>query len=146
MRTRVFYAVLAALLALGLLAGVASADDGGRPFATNLTGAAEIPAPGDPDGTGTATLTVNPGQGEICYTLTVTGVTPVAAAHIHAIGPLGFGPVVVPLVPPTAGTSSGCASVSRDLAKAILQHPEQYYVNVHNADYPAGALRGNLGK
>ena len=25
--------------------------------------------------------------------------------------------------------------------KEILQHPEDYYVNVHNADFPAGALR-----
>ncbi len=28
--------------------------------------------------------------------------------------------------------------------KAICTHPGQYYVNVHTADYPAGAVRGQL--
>ena len=32
---------------------------GGRPFEVTLTGAAEVPGPGDPDGTGTATLSLN---------------------------------------------------------------------------------------
>ena len=27
----------------------------------------------------------------------------------------------------------------------ILANPAAYYVNVHNADYPGGAVRGQLG-
>ncbi|MBA3400981.1 MAG: CHRD domain-containing protein [Actinobacteria bacterium] len=29
-------------------------------------------------------------------------------------------------------------------APGIIDHPEQYYVNVHNAPFPGGAVRGQL--
>jgi hypothetical protein len=149
--------VLAALVALAL-AGAASAakldvaDHGGRPLTTELTGAAEVP-PGDPDGRGTATITVNPGQEEVCWEISVQDITlPATAAHIH-VGAAGTAPpdnVVVPLsapvagLDPTSGFASGCTTVERDLALAILKNPENYYVNVHNLDHPPGALRGQL--
>jgi hypothetical protein len=152
-RKRLFAALfLAALVALALAgpawaAKIGGADHGGRPFSTELTGAAEVPGRGDPDGRGTATITVNPGQGEVCHELSVTGITlPATGAHIH-VGDAGeSGPVVVPLEPPpdANGVSSGCAQVSRELALAIIQDPENYYVNVHTSDFPDGALRGQL--
>ena len=150
-RRLVFGLALAALLSLAL-AGAASAarmgdaSVGGRPLSTTLTGAAEVPGPGDPDGSGTAALTVNPGRGEICYELSAENITlPADAAHIH-VGPADdFGPVVVGLSPPNqSGFSSGCVEVSSDLALAIVQNPENYYVNVHTSDFPAGAVRGQL--
>lgn len=138
---------LAALAAAGAALAVAAApaQAGGRPFMIELTGAAEVnaggvPNQGDPDGTGSASLTVNPGLGEICWTITVEGVDPITAAHIHVGDRTEPGPVVVPLMPYTGG----CVDVERDLARAILVDPDQYYVNVHNAMYPAGALRGQL--
>ncbi|MEO7838953.1 MAG: CHRD domain-containing protein [Anaerolineales bacterium] len=138
--------LLLIMIVLAVLALASIAADGGRKLTTTLTGAAEVPGPGDPDGSGTATITLNYGQGEVCWDLTVSGIAPATAAHIH-VAPAGVaGPVVVPLSPPTSGSSSGCASADRDLIKAIIQNPEQYYVNVHNAEYPPGALRGQLSK
>lgn len=136
---------------LSVTAAAQTAGNGGRKLTTQLTGAAEVnsagvPNQGDPDGRGTAALTVNPGQQRICYELTVTNIVPAEAAHIHEAPAGSNGPVVVPLDPPADGESSACAQVTRALALEILKDPSDYYVNVHNAEYPAGAVRGQLGK
>ncbi len=145
-----------AILAIGFAAfgGIVSAerligsDHGGRPLTATLTGAAEAPGPGDPDGSGWAIITLNVGQSEVCWEINVSGITlPATAAHIH-VAPVGMpGPVVVPLSAPDAsGFASGCRNVAQDLVKAILRNPAAYYVNVHNTDYPGGAVRGQLSK
>ena len=137
---------LAFAASVSLIAGAAVAADGGRKLQTSLTNAAEVPGPGDPDGSGTATVTVNPGQRQICYTITVSNIDPARAAHIHE-APAGVaGPVLVTLLAPVIGSSSGCVTVTRELALEILKDPEDYYVNVHNAAFPAGAVRGQLAK
>jgi CHRD domain len=135
-------ALALALTSALFLAGVATA--GGRPISIDLTGAAEAPGPGDPDGSGTASFTFNPGTGEVCYDYSVTGVDPLTAAHIH-VAPVGVaGPVVIPTLPTSATGGSGCVTADRDLIRAILMDPSNYYFNVHNAPFPAGALRGQL--
>src|SRR5215208_3832511 len=149
-KTRILYI---ALIALTVLALASIAADSGRQFTTTLTGAAEVneqgvPNQGDLDGIGTATITLNYGQGTICWEISVSGITlPATAAHIHEAPVTAPGPVVVPLSAPDAsGFSSGCTTADRELIKDIIQHPEDYYVNVHNADYLSGALRGQLSK
>ena len=144
--------VTAALLSggLALAATVASpataaGDRNGRPLSTGLTGAEEVPGPGDPDGSGTALLRVNPGRGTLCYDLSVADIEPATAAHVHK-APFGqAAPPVVDLQAPTDGTSSGCVRISRELARDLVQDPSDYYVNVHNAEFPKGAVRGQLG-
>ena len=117
-----------------------------KTLTTDLSGAEEVPGPGDPDGSGFAELTLNQGQGTITYELTVSNIDPAMAAHIHE-APAGVaGPVVVTLVPPTSGSSTGVAVVDPELIKDIRKNPENYYVNVHNRTYPRGAVRGQLGK
>ena len=130
-----------------------AAKDGLFRFTTALTGEAEVnaqgvPNQGDLDGKGLATITINYGAGTLCWEISVSGITlPASAAHIHE-APVGVaGPVVVGLSAPNAkGFASGCASVSRDVLKGIIQDPEEYYVNVHNSDFPSGALRGQLSQ
>jgi hypothetical protein len=84
---------------------------------------------------------------EVCFQLTVSDIAPATASHIHR-APAGVaGPVVVGLTPPpTSGSSSACVSASRELILEIIQNPEAFYVNVHNADFPAGAVRGQLSR
>lgn len=119
-------------------------DTAGAPRVTTLSGAEEVP-PADPDGTGFATITLNVGRRRVCWELSVADIAPATAAHIHA-APAGVnGGVVVPLSPPTTGASSGCReNVDPALIQAIIDLPENYYVNVHNAVFPGGAVRGQL--
>jgi len=126
---------------------VMAPDHGGVVFTTTLTGANEVPGPGDPDGTGTATIRMERGGGMICFSLAASNITlPATAAHIHAAPKGVAGAVVVPLTAPDAsGKSHGCVAVDRTLVSAILDHPSEYYVNVHTSDFPAGAIRGQLG-
>ena len=119
---------------------------GGRPLTANLTGAAEVPGPGDADGSGSAKITLNHGKGEICYELKVSNIAPATLAHIHTGGSTVAGPVLVTLDPPADGSSDGCVNVEKDTVKAILDNPAGYYINVHNADFPDGAVRGQLSK
>ena len=106
-----------------LIAGAATAADGGRKLQTNLTGAAEVPGPGDTDGSGTAQITVNPGQKQVCHTLRVSTIAPATMAHIPEAAPTAAGPVVVTLHAPNAtGTSSGCVTVTRALAQIGRAH------------------------
>jgi len=137
------FIVLLVLVLATLIAAPVSA--GGRPLSTTLTGAAEAPNPGDPDGSGSAHITLNQGLGQVCFDIVVDDVAPITAAHIHA-APAGVaGGVVVSFDVPANGLS-GCVSADAVLIKAIRQNPLEYYVNVHNADFPAGALRGQLSK
>ena len=125
----------------------AKAVGNGRPLSATMTGAAEKPKPGDPDGKGSAVVRVNHGQGQVCYDIQVADISAATMAHIHKAPPTEAGPVVIPLKAPDAtGKVSGCAKADSALIKDILQNPAAYYVNVHTADFPAGAIRGQLSK
>jgi hypothetical protein len=125
-------------------AGQVTADHAFRAAGAVLTGANEVPGPGDPDGVGVAGVVVNVNRGRICYVLAVKKIGPANAAHIHR-GVAGVaGDVVVPLRAPTGGFSADCVAVDPALAGEIAHNPSGFYVNVHNAEFPAGAIRGQL--
>jgi hypothetical protein len=140
----------AAALAMAGVAGAVS-DRGSDPLFTALDGGYEVSPEGkvgvgDPNGFGSATVIFR-GARTVCYGLTVANLDKPVAAHIHRGAPGENGPVVIPLMTPSAGaagTSSGCVRVNAKLAKDIREHPKHYYVNVHTEALPAGAVRGNL--
>jgi hypothetical protein len=147
MHRRVILPLLAVAAIVFVLLAAAPVLAGGRPFSTSRAGPNEVPA-GDPDATGSATVWVNAGTGTVCYRWSVSNAaTPIFAAHIHR-GAVGVaGPVVVPLPPTGPSSGSGCTTgVDRSLAQDIIQHPWNFYVNTHNAPFPAGVARGQLSR
>jgi CHRD domain len=133
------------------LALVAGGDHGGRPFFESLT--QEVTSTpvyaGDPDGTGTALITINVGQPEICWHTTVSDIAlPATASHIHHAAEGIRGNIVIALTAPDeTGQAVGCRSdVDPALLRDILQHPEEYYVNVHTMEFSSGAIRSQLDK
>ena len=123
-----------------------SAQTRGRTLMVALSGAAEGPGLGDPDGSGMAELLIDAARGRLCYLLTVEDIAPAQLAHIHK-SPAGEsgGPIVVHLEAPTDGDSERCMAIAPEVALSILRDPADYYVNVHNAEHPGGAVRGQLG-
>jgi hypothetical protein len=112
-------------------------------FVVNLRGTVEVPGPGDPDGKGFALVDLS--DDEVCLVVKVDGIDPATLMHIHE-GPAGqAGPVVIDLMKPEAdGTSVQCAPVAPALAARVAAAPENFYVNIHNAAFPGGAVRGQL--
>ena len=134
--------ILGAATALGGCATLA--DTVGESYNTALVGQQEVPGPGDPDGTGTAKVTADATLNQVCYDLTVQNISRPTAAHIHKGARGVAGPPVLTLDAPTNGASSGCLKVDKAVAASIIADPSMYYVNVHTADYPDGAIRGQL--
>lgn len=142
MRHKTIVGAVVASLCLALWgATIATA---GTTLSTDLVGAEERPGPGDPDGTGFITLTMNQGRGEICFELTLSGIDAATAGHIHKAPAGSFGDVFVPLFG-SEGPGAKCVSATKAQIREIRKNPEMFYVNVHTAAYPGGAVRGQLG-
>ena len=146
------------LAASGLMAFAPGADAGhtNAVLSARLDGRTEVgPTPaivGDPDGRGHVhVFGIDGDPTTLCYVLTVDKIGPATAAHIHRAGAGANGPVVVNLAAPGDGNAADCLTegeagkfVGDQTVAEILEHPDHFYVNVHNADYPGGAIRGQL--
>ena len=121
-----------------------TASHGGRPLQATLLPQNQVP-PTASDGSGTALVTLNSGQGEVCWDISVSALTtPVILAHIHQGAAGTNGPVVVDFMEPVNGLN-GCVHADAALIKEIRQDPAAYYVNVHTTTFPGGEVRGQLG-
>ena len=140
MRLRVILFALA--LAVAVVPALAlGAGDTGTSLHATLSGKVEVPR-GDPDGVGTAEVKIT-GR-KICWEFRTAKIGKPNAAHIHK-GKAGLaGPVVVPLG--ATYKTKGCTTTTMAIANAISVKPGSYYVNVHNAKYATGAVRGQLKK
>ena len=139
-----------AVAATVVVAGPVFARGSGKTnvFVGQLTGSMEVP-PAEPTATARAVITLKPSSDTVCFRLHWDGLTSVTAAHIH-VGDAGVtGSVVVPFfgtpIPDTITSVGGCVhNVDPALIQDIHDNPSGYYVNVHDAAYPGGAVRDQL--
>lgn len=143
----------AAVIAV-LSAGVpAQAELLQRDYAADLRGANEVPGPGDPNGKGEFVAITT--KDTLCYALSARKIATATASHIHAGTSDVAGDIVVTLITATKQGVAGCITAVPDAddttltlsdteLKGIRNNSSAYYVNVHNAKYPAGAIRGQL--
>ena len=129
--------------------GAVVAQDDVPELSATLTGAAEVPGPGDTDGSGSANMRVNKEKAEICFTLVVADIGNPTAANIHEGAEGNTGEAVVSLTPlPTDDDSEekeeDCVTADADLITRIITNPQNFYVNVQNEEFPDGAIRGQL--
>ena len=103
-------------------------------------------AGGDEDGSGMFTARLNPGSGQLCYRYEVDDIDDVSGAHIHRGGAGVDGEVVVPLEIADNGVAEACTAVDKDFALELINGKGEFYVNIHDDNYPNGALRGQLLK
>ena len=113
-------------------------------FNVTLDGTSEVPGPGDLDGSGSAEITVDPNGTQICYSLSVTGIAGVNAAHIHEGRAGTAGPIAVTLEAPATGHSEACTNASASVVKALGSGTRSFYVNFHSTKFPDGAIRAQL--
>lgn len=139
--SRVTATALTVLLTAGSGAVLASPGQAATPAerATVLT--TSLRSSGDPNGSGAATIRLITARKRVCADLSWRRIQAPAAAHIHQASD---GAVVVDLTSSLADGTGCTPGVRRSLIRAIIASPRKYYVNVHNATYPAGAIQGTL--
>ena len=129
------------IVLLAMIAVAFASRSGTVKFQASLSGRSEIPkrtskAKGTVDVTITGT--------KVCWKFTgVSGFDKPVVSHIHkGTARTANGPVVVPLGDRYA--ARGCTTSTSAIDRAIVKNPKGYYVNIHSAKYPNGAVRGQL--
>jgi hypothetical protein len=116
-----------------------SASSAPTTYHVNLAGFSK----GSPNGSGLAVVTVNPPKGELCWMFSeLTNVPSPTVARLFrsfpgATGAHGFllGHTYKP---------SGCIHLEPGILELINSKPQRFFVNIHDAQFPEGAIRGPL--
>ncbi|OLB78831.1 MAG: hypothetical protein AUI14_12190 [Actinobacteria bacterium 13_2_20CM_2_71_6] len=124
----------------------------GGPLSALLSGDQEVPGPkpaGDPDGHATAYVAAD--DNKVNFAFTWSGIGAPTDGHIHEGVVGGNGPVVQGLFSSPTGlpaSVSGVAGVVKgvksDLVRKIRNNPNNFYANLHTAEFSGGAVRGQL--
>ena len=119
-------------------------------YTVNMSGAQEVPGPGDPDGTATGTITLDDVSGLISWNFSYLNIAAPTLMHIHGpAAPAGVAEGV--FIGLGVATSGGAGTLIDSLIHGnlaqitqILNSPTTFYVNIHNGPFPGGAVRGQV--
>jgi hypothetical protein len=115
----------------------------GESLRSNMSGDQIVPGPGAANAFGTANLFVDLRNGLLCYRMGYDGISRALEAHIHAGGPGQSGRPVINLHPESNG-DEGCVGGDPTALRNVRDHPEAFYLQLHTAEHPDGAIRGQL--
>lgn len=151
--------IIAALSASMGLASAAHAGHTNQVLDAKLNGANMVGSMGDSDGKGYAhVFGIDGDPTTLCYVVQVHNIQTVPvkegmAAHIHEAGKGMNGAPVAALAGPEDGDAADCLTEGekgkfptgeKGIVKRILENPADFYINIHNPEYPDGAVRGQL--
>ena len=162
MRKRLVWFVVLSLIVLFATGGVATAQQTTVTLTARLSGAQEVPVAADPDGSGKAFVMIDVAAGEVCFDVKLSDTGAPNRGHIHE-GAAGVnGPIVVTFFELRVGVDPGapandprndalesgkfadCVPGNPEVLARIVANPAGFYVNVHNARFPAGQMRCQL--
>ncbi|NJM07262.1 CHRD domain-containing protein [Candidatus Gracilibacteria bacterium] len=128
----VYQAVVPTALFTSVLSGAAEVDNGGNSGV------------GDPDGVAVANVRIAPNRDLICINALVANTSALILAHIH-VGRRQNGPVAIDFTERIRGNEiRGCVKADEQLLRRIVLEPQNYYINIHSDEFPAGAVRGQV--
>ncbi|WP_405969225.1 CHRD domain-containing protein [Streptomyces sp. NBC_00988] len=119
-------------------------------FTSILTGDNEVPVKGKPavgDKNGSAVALMRVQGDEVSFAFAWTGIGTPTMAHLHQGARGTNGDVKIPFFMEKlkSGTQFVFGTVKvkdTDLLRNIKAHPDQFYFNLHTAEFPGGAVRG----
>jgi hypothetical protein len=121
--------------------------DTAEQFTVPFSGGQVVPGTGDPDGTGGVLVALGRKSGSFCFFADTANIsTPLTGVHLHRGASGQVGEVVVELHGSTNDPdSSGCFTIDREQVRDISRFRHNYYIDIHNEEFPGGALRAQLG-
>lgn len=124
-------------------------------FTVNASGAQEVPNKDNKpinDQDGAAVTAIRPWGNCVDYAFSWKGVAPPTLGHVHKAPAGQNGDVVAPLwaadkgLPQSVtGLSGTVEGIKPEIVAEMSANPAGFYTNVHTAEFPGGAVRGQLG-
>jgi CHRD domain len=116
-------------------------------YSVSLSGAAGVSSPrapaGEPNGSGFAAISVNASTGELCWKFSqLKNVTRPTVARIYRAASLGS--FLYGFRLGHTYKSSGCLPENPIFLGLLGARPQEFYVSIHSARFPEGAVRGQV--